>query len=436
MNSSLTRRDFLRVSGTALVGAGALLTVGCGEEGGNGSLNLVFWDNLFELTDRPKSQWFITKAIEKFENKYPDIEVDRVSQSPDITTYYNQFRAAGMSKQGPDVATLFAGGPAQSFSDFLEPLDQYFNSEEISQLSGWEAVRKNFSPNGEIIAAPYGAGSYFEVMYNKELFGKAGIDNVTPPKTWEDFLQFAQEIKATGATPVVIGEQEGYAGAWIMATLVGGQIGTDGFFKMRRRELPINDQSMITGYENYRKLYELGLTNEDAGSKTNEQGQQMFIQGEGTMLIQGGWFNQPVVDAMGDNVGNFPIPTLAGAPHAGGIAGGPNVALGVTNYSEYKEEAVKFIKFLLQPEIIDMYVNIHGTEPSNNKNADLNAIDNPLLKSQAEWLKAGNTIYPFDNIMPQDINDLFYRMNATVFTGKTSPEAAVDRLQQEYSASA
>jgi ABC-type glycerol-3-phosphate transport system substrate-binding protein len=144
LNSSLTRRDFLKVSGTALAGVGALLTVGCGAEGGRGSVTLVFWDNLFELTDEPKKQWFITKAIEEFKDKYPDIKIDRVSQSPDITTYYNQFRAAGMSRKGPDIATLFAGGTAQSFSDFLEPLDQYFTSEEISQLTGWEAVRKYF----------------------------------------------------------------------------------------------------------------------------------------------------------------------------------------------------------------------------------------------------------------------------------------------------
>ena len=51
------------------------------------------------------------------------------------------------------------------------------------------------------------------------------------------------------------------------------------------------------------------------------------------MLIQGGWFNRAAVEALGENVGNFPIPTLADAPHAGAIAGGPNVSLGITTYS-------------------------------------------------------------------------------------------------------
>jgi ABC-type glycerol-3-phosphate transport system substrate-binding protein len=30
------------------------------------------------------------------------------------------------------------------------------------------------------------------------------------------------------------------------------------------------------------------------------------------------------------------------------------------------------------------------------------------------------------------INDLFYRMNATVFTGRTTPQEAADELQSEY----
>jgi raffinose/stachyose/melibiose transport system substrate-binding protein len=71
-------------------------------------------------------------------------------------------------------------------------------------------------------------------------------------------------------------------------------------------------------------------------------------------------------------------------------------------------------------------------EASNHKDADVSVIQNPLLRSQAEWLQTRETIYPFDNIMPQVINDLFYRTNASVFTGRVSPEEAANELQREY----
>lgn len=34
--------------------------------------------------------------------------------------------------------------------------------------------------------------------------------------------------------------------------------------------------------------------------------------------------------------------------------------------------------------------------------------------------------------MPQVINDLFYRTNASVFTGRSTPQAGADELQAEY----
>jgi raffinose/stachyose/melibiose transport system substrate-binding protein len=436
-----TRRDFLRrVAGVGVAGAGigaSDLLAACGG-GGSGSSGgqLVFWDSILGgPSDVPKSQWFITKAIQRFAKANPGLSVNRSAQSTDIETFHNQFRAASIARNGPDVVTLYAGGDVTTFGPFLEPLDQYFPASFRSDYLGWESVREKFRSNGRILAIPFGAGSYFEVLYNKDLFARAGLADFSPPATWQDLLQLAQRLKDKGVTPFIVGEQEGYTGAWSMSALVGGQIGTNGFFDMLAGRRPVTDSSMVNGYENYRKLHDLGLTNPDASSTKNDEAQQRFIQGQGAMLIQGGWFNKDALNGLGAKVGNFPIPTLAGAPHAGGIAGGPNVALAVTSYSKRKDDAIRFLKFMLQKDNLDLYVTDGETEPSNYKKADLSVIKNPLLENQAKWLKQHETIYPFDNIMPQDVDDLFYRMNAAVFTGRTSPDQAVQQLQAQLAKS-
>ncbi|MGH2613637.1 MAG: ABC transporter substrate-binding protein [Thermomicrobiales bacterium] len=433
---AVTRRELVRRTATAGIGlASAPLLAGARAARAQETVELVFWDSLFNEDEAiPLDEWFITQAIERFHEEFPNIRINRVAQSSDIATYDQILQAANLAQNGPDVLTHFTGGPILSFADFLEPLDPLFSQEERDQLTGWDAVREDFQPDGAIVAIPYGAGSYFEVMYNRELMAQAGIDPDTQewPATWEALLELAQGIKDAGVNPFAIGEQQGYTGAWVMATLVGGQIGTQGFFDMRAGTLPLNDQSMVTGYEQYRQPFDLELVNGGAGSLTNDEGQQLFVRGEGAMLIQGGWFNRAAVEALGENVGNFPIPTLAGAPHAGAIAGGPNVSLGITTYSERKPEAVEFLKFLLRPEILDLYVAAGQEEPSNHQDADVSVIENPLLRNQAEWLKTRETIYPFDNIMPQVINDLFYRTNASVFTGRVSPQDAANELQSEY----
>lgn len=400
-------------------------------------VTLVFWDNLFAVDEaRPPEEEFIFQAIAMFEAENPDIIVERVHQAPDLGTFDQLLRAASIAGNGPDVFNQFAGGSLISFAPFIEPLDGYFTEEEMSQLVGWDSVRNDFRADGELLGVPYGAGSYFAVYYNRELMEQGGVDmeNFTPPATWEELLALAQSIKDNGVQPFAIGEQEGYTGAWVMATLVGGLVGPEVFFDMRAREVPINAPEWVEAYEAYRQLYELGLVNVDAGSTPSGDGQLLFTQGKAAMWIQGGWANRDIYDIFGENAGLFPIPTLDGSVYPGGIAGGPNIALSVMNYSQHKEEAVRFIKFMVRPDILDLYVSVNQTEPSNHLQADPSVIQNPLLQAQAEQLLAGRTIYPFDNIMPGEINSMFYRLNSAVFIGQLAPQDAADQLQAAYEA--
>ncbi len=412
-----------------------LLTVALSPIKAQEPVTVVFWDNLFAVDEtRPPEEEFVFRAIAMFEEENPGIVIDRVHQAPDLGTFDQLLRAASIAGNGPDVFNQFAGGSLISFAPFIEPLDSYFSEEEISQIVGWDSVRNDFRTDGELLGVPYGAGSYFAIYYNRELMEQGGVDmeNFTPPATWEELIALAQGIKENGVQPFAIGEQEGYTGAWVMATLVGGLMGKDVFFDMRSRETPINSPEWVQAYEAYRQLYDLELVNVDAGSTPSGDGQLQFTQGGSAMWIQGGWANRDIYDVFGENTGLFPIPTLAGSVYPGGIAGGPNIALSVMNYSQHKEEAVKFIKFMVSPEILDMYVEINQTEPSNHLQADPTVIQNPLLQAQAEQLLSGLTIYPFDNIMPGEINAMFYRLNAAVFIGQMTSQEAADQLQAAY----
>lgn len=414
-----------------------LLTVVLSPVAAQEPVTVVFWDNLFAVDEtRPREEEFIYRAIDMFQAENPGIIIERVHQAPDLGTFDQLLRAASIAGNGPDVFNQFAGGSLISFAPFIEPLDSYFTEEEMSQLVGWDSVRNDFRADGELLGVPYGAGSYFAVYYNRELMEQGGIDmdNFTPPATWEELIAMAQTIKDNGVQPFVIGEQEGYTGAWVMATLVGGLLGPEAFFQMRAREIPINTPEWVQAYEAYRQLYDLGLVNVDAGSTPSGDGQVQFTQGGSAMWIQGGWANRDINNVFGDNAGLFPIPTLEGSVYPGGIAGGPNIALAVMNYSQHKEEAVQFIKFLVRPDILDLYVSINQTEPSNNLQSDPSVIQNPLLQAQAEQLQSGRTIYPFDNIMPGEINSMFYRLNAAVFIGQMTPQEAADQLQAAYAA--
>lgn len=407
----------------------------------DGSTTITIWDNglLTKKADDgsvAEDISFLHNAARLFEEENPDVNVDIVQLSGDISQDAAQFQAASIASNGPDIRVSYTGGNTIDYADFLLDLDGTFDDETVADLSGWNTVRAGYQEDGELLGLPYGGGSYFYVFYDKAMTEEAGLDLSTPPASWEELLDMAQEVAdKTDHTPFWTTNQEGYSGAWIVAALAGGELGATAFTDMYNGDIPIDDPAMIKAYEAYAELFSRGLTNPDAGSVGNGELLPGFIQGNGAFMVSGAWENNALFDAVGEEKGVFPIPMLEGAEYPATVAGGPNVALSITNYSKNAAVAQDFLRFLAQPSTIDLYVELAQTEPSNSLSADPSVITNPYLQSQAEQLtEADNVVYPFDNVMPQLVIDLFYRVNAQVFTGQVTPEDAVKQLQDAYEA--
>lgn len=428
------RRLIAVAAAAALVGSIAA----CSSGSNTGKTQLTVWDPglLSKVANNGKvdvQHSFLNKVAAQYEKDHKNVTIKIVETSGDITKSSAQFQAASIAKNGPDIRVSFTGGNTISYSDFLMDLDGVFSKSTVDNMTGWNTVREGYDPKGKLVALPYGAGSYFYIFYNKKMMSDLGIDMSNPPKTWEDLLSLGQKIKGMGKTPFWVANQEGYVGAWVMAALVGGQLGSNAFTQMYRGKTSVDDPAMIKAYTAYAKLFSDGLTNPDAGSVSNSDSLSGFAQGKGVMYFSGGWDNSGLEQAMSGNVGFFPIPMLKGAKYPSTIAGGPNVAISITSYSKHKQEAEDFLRYLAKPNVIDEYVKLNQTEASNNKLSDASVITNPLLKAQAAGIKtAKNVVFPFDNVMPQSTIDLFYKLNATVFLGTTTPSSAAQQLEAQF----
>ena len=358
---------------------------------------------------------FIYKAKKAYEKLNPNVTIEISEIDGGVSD--TQFKAASIAKNGPDIKIGFAGGNTLSFAAFLEPLDKYFTKAELALVKGTGTVREGYNPTGPLLAMPYGAGSYFYVFYDKRVMAAHTINMTNPPKTWESFLALAKKLKDAGVeTPIWETNLEGYTGAWVIASLVGGQLGPNAFFDMYTGKTKIDSAAMIKAYQGYQNLYTSGVTNPDATTA-----------GQGDRL--NGFLAGPIFKGLGENAGTFAIPQLSGSKYPKILAGGTNVAVSVTKYSKNKAEAIKFVKYLMLAKTIDTYVKTTQTEPSNHVNADASVIVNPLLQAQAKDVAKNPQVYPFDNIMPGPTNDLFYKLNASVALGQTTPADAVKQLQ-------
>jgi len=424
----------------AAIAAAGLVTglVACAPTSDSGKTDLLIWDTglLGKVNDdgTVPDNSFLDAAAKQYMEENPDINIEIVQQGGDITTNQAQFEAASIAGNGPDIRVQYAGGPTLSFADYFLDLSDTFDQAIFDDMSGWNTVRADYASDGELLAMPYGAGTYFTVFVNKALVEDAGMDPAEVPASWEDLMDLGQEYKdKTGGPAFWVANLEGYVGAWVVAALAGGEGGENTFTDMYSGAEPIDGAPMLDAYKAWAEFGASGLTNPDAGELSNGDASTGFLNGQAPYYIVGMWEDANLNENFGDGVSSFFIPMLDGAKYPSVAAGGPSNALSITNYSKHQDEAKDFLRFLAQPEIQDMYVEMTQIEASNSLSADPSVIQNPLLQAQAAELTTIETkVYPFDNVMPQAVIDLFYRLNASTFLGTTTPEDAAAQLQAAF----
>jgi multiple sugar transport system substrate-binding protein len=162
----------------------------------------------------PANRATFDKRVADFQTANPDIKLNPVETIWDATTF--QAQAAG--GQLPDVLNV----------PFTEPQGMIARKQvaDLTQVLKDQGLMDKFNPNvlkiaqdksGNVFAVPTAAYSV-GLVYNRDLFKKAGLDPDKPPATWDELRADAKQIaQKTG--------QAGYAqlttnntGGWMFTT--------------------------------------------------------------------------------------------------------------------------------------------------------------------------------------------------------------------------
>ena len=152
------------------------------------------------------------KIINEFTSMYPNVTVVVDRSSPisgknlveSLTQWITPRIAAGTA---PDLAVNLAGpvffGSKGWFMDMKEEMEK--PNQYVSGNEKWRDLYPDYfftdrmveSLKGEYLGVPYmmAAGPKSCYFYNKEIFTKL---NLTPPKTWEEFMKMAELINSKG----------------------------------------------------------------------------------------------------------------------------------------------------------------------------------------------------------------------------------------------
>ncbi|HEY2491957.1 MAG TPA: extracellular solute-binding protein [Paenibacillus sp.] len=310
-------------------------------EGASGStVKIEFFQN------KPEAKATFDKLVAKFNEANPNIKVSQVNP-PDAETV---LKTRVAKKDIPDVVGL---GATDTFSTLAKSglFEDFANDPLIDNIQpAYLEMLKSMTGLTEMNGIPFSTNAN-GVIYNKAIFTEL---NLTVPKTWDEFITVAQKVKDSGKSAFYLTLKDSWTTLPMFNALESNVIGLD-FFTKRA-------EGSVTFKDTYREVAEkqlqlLDFAQKDVYGKGYNDGNIAFAKGESAMYIQGVWAIPEIQKANPDiELGVFPFPgTNDSAKNK--LVSGVDTLLTVAKSSEHKEEAKKFVDFLLQQDNVKQYIS-------------------------------------------------------------------------------
>ncbi|MGE7615277.1 ABC transporter substrate-binding protein [Paenibacillus sp. NPDC101420] len=380
--------------------------------GGNASSGEKVKVEFFQNKTEAKATF--DKLVAKFNEANPNIVVTQVNP-PDAETVLKT-RAA--KKDIPDVVGIGATDTYKTlsgsglFEDFTgDPLAENIQPAYLQML-------KDLTGSDELNGLPFSSNAS-GVIYNKAMFAEAGV---TVPTTWDEFMAVAQKFKDSGKNAFYLTLKDSWTTLTPFNSLSTIIKGND-FFKERAAGTVTFADSFNEVAEKLLKLTEYGQ--KDIFGKGYNDGNTAFAKGESAMYLQGVWAIPEIVKANPSiELGVFPFPATNDAAD-NKVISGVDTLLTISKNTKHKEEAKKFVDFLLQPENVSLYINEQKAFPAVKGVTQ----DDPTMDGFKEAFSAGNLADFADHYIPSAMK--VDTINQS-FLQKKDIKAYLEQLDKEW----
>jgi len=399
---------------------------------GLGDLTLTVWDQ--EVRGGQNEQ--IEQLNAAFEEKYPNVTIDRVSQSfDDLAT---TLRLALSDNEAPDVVQ--ANNGRNTMGAFVEagqllPLNEYAEAygwydrfpQSVLQYSTYSADGATFG-EGNVYGLPQ-VGEVVGVFYNK---AKLDALSLEVPTTWDAFEEALSTAQAAGEVPMQLGNIEGWPGGHVFGPLQGAFVDPADITKLGLG----NAGASWTTPENEAAAAQLqgwvdaGYFNEGVNGTDYDAAWQALAGGTGVFLIGGSWLAADLQDAMGEGIGFFGLATEEGGPIA--TTGGTGLPFAVTKGSENPDAAAAYIDFLTSDDAMEIIAET-GNLPVN-RTAELAPADGVLADVYAVFgeVTTNGSLLPYLDYATPTFGDTLNQSLQDLLAGQVTPTAFTEALEADY----
>ena len=308
---------------------------------------LVVWDQ--EVRGGQNEQ--MEQLNEAFMEEYPNITINRVTQSNDDLT--TTLRLALTGNDAPDVTQAnnsrsqmgqyVAGGQLISLDPYAEAYgwaDRF--SDSVLQNTRYSEDGATFG-EGSLYGLPQ-VGEIVGVYYSKSKLDELGLEL---PETWGDFEGQLSTIADAGETPLLLGNLDQWPALHVFGPIQGAYVDADEI-----RTLGFGNaggswtsEANVEAATKTVEWAEAGYFNEGFNGADYDAVWQSFTQGAGVYLIAGSWIAADVEAAMGEDVGFFaPPPAEAGQGPV--TTGGIGIPFAVTSSAANPDLGAAYIDFI------------------------------------------------------------------------------------------
>lgn len=312
---------------------------------------LTWWDTADPTNEGPTYE----ALIEKFNEEYPNVTINY--ESVPFGEAQNKFKTAAEAGSGaPDIMRAeVAWVPEFAAAGHLYALDGTALLEDNNFL---ETPLSSNVYDGKTYGVPQVTDT-LGLMYNKELFEKAGITEA--PTTWEEVGEAAEALKSKAKVDGLYINNGGY----FLLPFIYGEGGD--LLDTEAETILVNSPESVAGIKTAQDLVKSGAATKPDANDSYGTMMTLFKEGKVGMIINGPWETAAMSDDPNfggfENLGVAPVP--AGSAGAGAPVGGHNYVIYSGMDESKADAAIAFVNFMASAESQAFAAEELGVLPGN-----------------------------------------------------------------------
>lgn len=306
---------------------------------------------------------------------------------------------------------------------WLEPIEM--SDEDKADMPTLET----FSIDGEVLAVPY-ANDYRIAYYNKDHFAKAGITEA--PKTWDEVYDALKKIKEAKVVeypytmPMNADESATTSMMW-MSFARNGKVFND--------DDTLNQEAVLDALTFEKKLVDDGFIDPASITFNGMDCYRKITSGEASFMVGPTKFvgisNDP---EQCSEIGNIVPILLPGRDGTSEQTMALPEAVGITSFSENKEAAKEFVKWLSSADVQKRMYAVNSSIPTRNAVLADMVKDGTFENAGAMLDEAALIKTVFPNGVPayySEMSNTMYNNVNKMVLGEVSPEEAFDSMNKK-----